>query len=476
MMSLAKLLGRKDWRPEVRGKAMPGLLAVAVGLVAGALVAAVTPLYAAAGLAGLALGWAVLRSTQAGFLVLIGVIFLLPFGVIPIPIGGVKLTLLDAALSGLLIVWVARLLARPQERLIITPLGGLVLVFIGLAATSLVAGLSYGITPEAFRLFLKMINSLLLFFTVLNCLRTPRQLQQVVMAMVAGGGLAAFMALVLYLLPAETTVGLLSRLRPLGYPSGPEVLRFIADTKALRATGSAIDPNVLGAGLMVASALAAGQCMAPGAGRRRLLAALALMVPALLLTFSRSSWAGLVAALIFLGTMKYRRLWVLFGALALALYFLPGEERFVAHLETGLRAQDRATAMRLGEYKDALSFISRHPWLGAGFGAAPSVDLYVGVSSLYLLMAEYMGLVGLGFFILMMGLFYHRTLGSLRNALGDTQLQGLALSATAAVTAALVAGLFDHHFFNLRFPHALALFWLCVGLAEAAVRLGKGNK
>jgi hypothetical protein len=43
----------------------------------------------------------------------------------------------------------------------------------------------------------------------------------------------------------------------------------------------------------------------------------------------------------------------------------------------------------------------------------------------------------------------------------------------AAVLAALVAGLFDHYFFNLRFPHMVALFWLLLGLLVTATGLAK---
>ena len=47
----------------------------------------------------------------------------------------------------------------------------------------------------------------------------------------------------------------------------------------------------------------------------------------------------------------------------------------------------------------------------------------------------------------------------------------LLLGLTAAISGALVAGLLDHYFFNLAFPHSVALFWLYVGLATVAVRL-----
>jgi O-antigen ligase len=52
-------------------------------------------------------------------------------------------------------------------------------------------------------------------------------------------------------------------------------------------------------------------------------------------------------------------------------------------------------ADRLGEYKDALILIQRYPILGVGFSGSPDIDTYIGVSNMYLLIAEEMGLVGL---------------------------------------------------------------------------------
>ena len=40
----------------------------------------------------------------------------------------------------------------------------------------------------------------------------------------------------------------------------------------------------------------------------------------------------------------------------------------------------------------------------------------------------------------------------------------------AAVIGGLVAGIFDHYLFNIDFHHAVALFWLVLGLAVAATR------
>ena len=37
---------------------------------------------------------------------------------------------------------------------------------------------------------------------------------------------------------------------------------------------------------------------------------------------------------------------------------------------------------------------------------------------------------------------------------------------------AMIGGLTDHYFFNLKFPHSVVLFWMYVGLGAVAVRLG----
>jgi hypothetical protein len=39
-----------------------------------------------------------------------------------------------------------------------------------------------------------------------------------------------------------------------------------------------------------------------------------------------------------------------------------------------------------------------------------------------------------------------------------------------------VAGVFDHYLFNMEFHHAVTVFWLLVGMAVAATRLGREER
>ncbi len=106
-----------------------------------------------------------------------------------------------------------------------------------------------------------------------------------------------------------------------------------------------------------------------------------------------------------------------------------------------------------------------------GFGGAPTIDLYIGVSSVYLLMAENMGLVGLGVFLLTILLFFFHTWRARREIPEESEGKAILLGLQGALVGALAGGLLDHYFFNLDFPHSVSLFWLYVGLAVATVKV-----
>jgi O-antigen ligase len=186
-----------------------------------------------------------------------------------------------------------------------------------------------------------------------------------------------------------------------------------------------------------------------------------VQIVGLALTHSRAAWVGLAVAVLYLATFRYRRAWLVAGAAALVLVFAPQGNAVLARFLEAFGGQDRATALRLVEYHTATDLISQYPWFGVGFGAGPNVELFLGVSSLYLLIAEEMGLIGLAVFLALVGLLFARSLAG-SGALHTPRAQGLALALQACLAAALTSGLFDHYFF--RFPHSLALFWLYAAL------------
>jgi len=464
------LYHRKRW---VRLLTILGLC-LAAGLPIGAIIGLAGALYGSAFLLALAVGYGMLRSTLVGLVALVGIICLLPFAALPINIG-FSPTFLDLILLILFFTWVSRIATHKEGDFVATTPALPLLVFVVLAVVSFTLGLSHSpLTANVIRHFGEILLSLLLFFLVTNVLRTPADLKVVVLALILAGFFAAAIGIVLYVLPEELAARLLSMLRVVRYPTG-DVLRYVEDdpTLPLRAISTSIDPNVLGGMLIFVTTLTAAHALAerPILPRPWLLVILTIMGTCLLLTFSRGSFAGLVIALGLLGLLRYPRvLWI--GVIILLLIVvLPVGRDYVQHFIEGVQGQDLATQMRFGEYKDALILISRYPWFGVGFSGTPDIDTYLGVSNVYLLIAEEMGFVGLIAFVTTLASFLFKFF-SLRNApRRDSELEPIFLGTCLAVAGAMVGGMLDHYLFNLNFPHASALLWLFVGLGAVSMRL-----
>jgi O-antigen ligase len=450
-------------------------LCLAVSVPIGAVIGLLGAIYGTALLLALAVAYTMLRVPLAGLVVLVAVICLLPFAALPIDIG-FSPTILDVVLIGLYFVWLCRLALHKDDEFRALPPTGAVLAFIALSVVSFIAGLSHAqLTPNVIRHFGEILMSVALFVLVINMVRNEAQLRTIVLALIIAGAVAALVGVVLCLLPETLTVRLLSMLRVVRYPSGQAVLRYVEDNPELplRATSTSVDPNVLGGLLIFVGTLTAAQVVAkrPILKRGWLIGALAIIVLCLLLTYSRGSFLGFAAALFMLAVLRYPRL-LLFGVLALALILiLPFSRYYVEHMLEAFLAADLATQMRLGEYKDALVLIGRYPWFGVGFAGSPDIDTYIGVSSVYLLIGEEMGLVGLAAFLAAAGSFLASFFKSQRTVQRDSSLEPLMLGTCLAVLGALVGGIVDHYLFNLDFPHAAALLWLTMGLGAVSIRL-----
>jgi O-antigen ligase len=346
-----------------------------------------------------------------------------------------------------------------------------------LAVASFVAGLGHAYLDQyVLRHFAEILLSIGLFFVVVNCVRTQKQLRVLVLVIILAGFAAAFVGIILYFLPAEWSIRLLSALGRVGYPTGAGVLRYVEDNPdlALRAISTSTDPNVLGGLLILITTLTAAQLFSRKPLLPRALVAVMALADALCLylTYSRGSMLGLAAGLGLLALVKYRRLLPLMALAAGLLLLLPQAQDYVQHFVEGLRFQDLATLMRLGEYKDALILISRHPWIGVGFVGTPESSLYIGVSMVYLLIAEEMGLIGLAAFLLIIALFFRQVWLAWPTVRKQEGLEAILLGLATALAGILVGGLADHYFFNLSFPHSVSIFWIFLGLGMVAVRLG----
>jgi O-antigen ligase len=416
-----------------------------------------------------------LRSIRWGLFALIGLICLLPYAAMPLDIG-FRPTFIDAVLLALFGVWFVRMVTGAQRTFDISALGPTILAFLLWALVAFMAGLSHAsLNATVLRRFVEVLLAVFLFFMAVNQVRRVETLEQVTAVMILAGGLTGFLGVLFYILPGSLTVSILSRLAVFNYPAGPGILRFVEDdtSQPMRAIATSIDPNALGGLLVIVTAVSVVQLFSdrPVLPRRLLFPMAGLMGLSLVLTFSRGSMVGLGAALVMVGVLRYRKLFWLIALVAVLLLILPQTQAYVARFVEGVQGEDLATQMRFGEYKDAFILINRYPVLGVGFSGTPDIDIYLGVSNLYLLIAEQMGLVGLLIFLIIIGTYFLATYRAWRRGPQGNLVEGFLLSYQGALAGALVGGIFDHFFFNINFVHLVALFWLIMGLGIAAARL-----
>jgi len=455
-----------------------GVVLLAMGVLAiggGWLIAEIEALPVMALLAGLLCFAWMLRDIEVAYLGVTGIVTLLPFASLPFSIG-FKPTFLDLAMIGLFVVWGLPYALGEEQRFVVTPVGGPVLAFAIMAVGSFVFGLSHGaLTSYLVRHFAEVLFSIALFYLVVNTVRDTGRLQRLMRWLVLGASAAALLGIVLYVLPDELTIRILSALGRFGYPEGDSVLWYIRDDPSLmqRATSTSVHPNILGSLLNIALAMAIPQLFAerPFLPRGVLVVLLGVMGLCLGLTISRGTMVGFAVAVFVISVLRYRQLlpWM---ALALVLVLLlPWTQAYVQHFIEGIRLQDLSMQMRMGEYKDTLTLIRRYPLLGVGFTGAPDIDIYVAVANVYLLIAAEMGIIGLTVFLVIVGTVLVRFWRRRAMTRSLPELEPLWYGAHAAIIGGLVGGLSDHYFFSLDFHHSVTLFWLIIGLATAATEL-----
>ncbi len=423
---------------------------------------------------GVLVAYALLRDLRVGLLAVIAVCYLLPFATFPFDVG-VTPTFLNAVVGPVFLVYLVRLARHREEKFHLSGVGIALGIFMLWVLFAFSLGLTHSrLTPTILRRFLEIVLAMTLFYIVLNTIRTPRDLALITRALILAGTASAAIAILFYLLPVEMTVRIFNVLARIGYPGGFGALRWIEDNpeNPMRAIGTAVDPNVLGGMMILAGGLTGPQLGAerPLFRRSLLIVFYLIQLVALFLTFSRGSMLGFAAALGVLALLKYRRLLIFMALGGIVLLFLPWSQEYIQHFIEGLQGRDLATQMRFGEYKDALRLIRRYPWWGVGFTGTPDIDLYIGVSSVYLLVAEHTGLIGLAFYLLILLTFLHTLWRTWRGGMPDPMLESILLGYGGALIGAMVGGVFDHYLFNLVYPHMSTLFWMFVGLGVATTR------
>ncbi len=395
----------------------------------------------------------------------LGLAYVLPFAVAPVRVG-LRPPIVELMLAVALAVVVVRMAmggrGRPWPACGWMGMVGGVLVFWTLA---LLVGGRMGQGGEEIQYALKLMLAVAAGILAVG-LGMDWRLARGTAALIAGFGAAQSLVAAMVFRAGTGALPFYEALEAAGYPDAGTALRYLPDQETLRAVGTLVDPNILGASLAVSLVLAVGiTIIASGRSRWLWLAVAGLTLPGLALSLSRGAWlAAGFGILIYMWRQNRGLAVAAMVALVVIVVLAPFES--VVHFRSGLLARDESAALRLGEFAEAGRVIVSSSVFGVGFPAQPPAAYFVGVSNTFLWMAEHIGLPGAM-------LSVAAAIGACGDGLRSRKASPLAPVFATAALVALVAGLVDHHFASV--PHMVMLQWSMLGLSVGAARRDPGE-
>lgn len=389
------------------------------------------------------------------FLGMVAMAFLLPFAIVPIRLGvqppifelGLAATVASALLR-------SRPFANGPPKLSLANPHFWVTGFLVAGLVSTAISLSRSWDVQQLQYAAKLGLGVTAFYLAANWSRRRGFARKLTFVIATAGALQAVLATAMYF-NSNLSEAVFGWVESVGYPTASAAIRYLPDGETVRAVGTAVDPNVLGATLAIAVVIAASLASSSRRGRAVLWWIVVLaIIPALAFSMSRGAWLG--AAFGAFGLVWYRRpaiAWAILivGAAAVA---IPTRLSPLEHLRSGLLARDPASALRLEEIRRVPDVVGASPAFGLGFLTEPVARYSLEISNALLWIAERTGLVGAAFYLV-------ATASILATSLRKFRTRPNFIGFLAAFIAASVAGLVDHHIVSM--PHLVATYWLLAG-------------
>ena len=446
------------WQPRVALAGQRPLLialVLATGAASGLAATATAPQISLTWLILLAVLAAAAIRPDIALLKLAAVALLLPFAVVPIRLG-VQPPIFELGLAAVVASVLLRSRPRPVSLPKLSPadprlwVSGLLLA--GLVATAVSLARSWDV--QQLQYAGKLGLGVGAFYLAASWSRRRGFARKLMLVIAVAGAIQALLATAMYFKP-EWSEAVFSWVESIGYPPAASATRYLPDRETIRAVGTAVDPNVLGVTLAVASVAAASLALTFAGGRAVLLWIVVLaIVPGLVFSMSRGAWLGACAgAFVLIWCRRPAVAWLLLAASAAAVA-APVRIGGLEHLRSGFLARDPAAALRLDELRHVPQVLGASPAFGVGFLTEPVARYSLEVSNAVLWIAERMGLLGAAFYLASVA-------GVLAASLRRLRERPEVFGILAAFVAATVAGLVDHHIVS--FPHLVAVYWLLGG-------------
>lgn len=368
-----------------------------------------------------------------------------------------SIALTQIAYFGALLVWAGSMVRRQRNEIPATPLDRYLLAFVIAEALSTAVALN---TPQALLYMQRRIVLLPILYVLAANAASPRRLR---------------MLLGTFLLSASLMA--LWNLRDLLLHFG-EYLRFERRLAGYHMVMTA------GGVMMIALLMLIPFLLHPGTPKRVRLWGLLATAPLLLnlfFSFTRSSWLGFIAGVLFIGAMGSRRVLLpLLGAAVLAGVFATPEIR--DRITSIVDPTHPNNVTRVNMWKTGLRIFLDHPVLGIGdIGteilwsrySAPGWNPEGHLHNNLLMWLVTLGVVGFGVLSALFVKIWLVVRGVYRRARDDWFAGSLALGTLAVLVGFHVNGLFEWNFGD---AEIIMLVWAMVGLTLAAGRMrGSGG-
>jgi O-antigen ligase len=195
-------------------------------------------------------------------------------------------------------------------------------------------------------------------------------------------------------------------------------------------------------------------------------------------TYARVAWAGLLAGIAIIGSIRYRRLIVFVPLLVLVAWFTPSIVDKLLLVFTP-SAETNSLITRLTIWTEALALFRSSPLLGRGLGSFNTLSEFVqrnmaatpgtSVHNTYIQLLAETGILGLGSYLWVQAILGIRIIRSVRSVRARC-LQPAVLGALSMFVANLLMGLTDN---ILTSPVVQWYVWAVAGLAVVALRLNQ---
>ncbi len=353
---------------------------------------------------------------------------------------------------------------KPQQRLDTMGIGPYLVAFAGFVFAAWVLSIS---TMESQRYLMYHLSCILCVLVIVSTVERADQLTRL-------AGMASLGLLVM------SAYALVQRIQ------GVEIIESYVDLTLNKNMPGRVfsffeNPNAFGEVLVLLIPLAVALLVGARGLGWRLLGLLAALSggAALVMTYSRAGWVGLlVAAIVFVFLWK-RALLPLFLLLGLAaLPLLP--DVVLNRITTIFNMKDTSTSSRFPLYEGAWSLIREHPIWGAGLGsdavrtAVKEGGHYHGVApfvhshNVYLQVWAEMGILALGSLLAAVGWTFKRAACVVLGKRGSAPVRIIVIGGISAVVGIMVCGIADYIW---HYPRVMLVFWFVFSLTLAGIRL-----